>query len=187
MDSCFFQDLLSDTGIAQALAELEEKGFCCIGPAVVPRAKSASCCEARNNSVLPSYANYCASAPHRFHRIVFDSEAQREFRELERSWLPLVHGFFRNGAQLSLHQNSNEYNSINFSNERNAADWGCDDDNKTFRGNSFYRSECQLIHTAAGAAAQFFHQDNRRRGLTVIVPLVDIYPALGPTQVSISY
>ncbi len=26
-------------------------------------------------------------------------------------------------------------------------------------------------------------QDNRRRGLTVVVPLMDIDPALGPTQV----
>ena len=47
----------------------------------------------------------------------------------------------------------------------------------------FYRSELQVLNAAPGAEAQFFHQDNRRRGLTVMVPLVTATPDMGPTQV----
>ncbi len=47
---------------------------------------------------------------------------------------------------------------------------------------AFYRSQLQLVNAAPGAEAQFFHQDNSSRGLTVVVPLVQQTLELGPTQ-----
>jgi len=52
-----------------------------------------------------------------------------------------------------------------------------------FGEGDFFRSELQVLNAAPGAEAQFFHQDNRRRGLTVVVPLVAATRAMGPTQV----
>jgi hypothetical protein len=47
---------------------------------------------------------------------------------------------------------------------------------------AFYRSELQVVSSQPGAAAQMWHQDNYSRGLTVVVPLLDQTPELGPTQ-----
>jgi hypothetical protein len=50
------------------------------------------------------------------------------------------------------------------------------------RDSAFYRSELQVVSSQPGAAAQMWHQDNSSRGLTVVVPLLDQTPELGPTQ-----
>jgi hypothetical protein len=47
---------------------------------------------------------------------------------------------------------------------------------------AFYRSELQVVSSQPGAAAQMWHQDNSSRGLTVVVPLLEQTPELGPTQ-----
>jgi len=51
-----------------------------------------------------------------------------------------------------------------------------------YLGAGLPRSDLQLLVSRAGSDNQFFHQDNRRRSLTVTLPLVDFTAALGPTQ-----
>lgn len=45
-----------------------------------------------------------------------------------------------------------------------------------------FRSELQIMTAVPGSASQQWHSDNRTRGLTVIVPLVDFTPSNGATQ-----
>lgn len=45
-----------------------------------------------------------------------------------------------------------------------------------------YRSQTQLLFSEPGSSFQFFHQDNARKGLTLIIPLVDVKYQMGPTQ-----
>jgi hypothetical protein len=162
-------------GVSQALVELESKGFCCIGPSAIPRTHSLACEEARSISFSACGTEYRPSAPRRFHRITFDDSTVKEFHDLEQSWLPLVNAFFekcppslRSEQQFLVESQKETGNDCK--------------SRTTVPRTLFYRSECQLIHTAPGAKAQFFHQDNMRRGLTVVVPLVDMHPSLGPTQ-----
>ena len=49
-------------------------------------------------------------------------------------------------------------------------------------GGEVERTQLQLLVSDSGSADQFFHQDNARRGMTVLVPLVDVPLARGPTQ-----
>ena len=171
--------------VSEAIFELERKGFCCIGPTAIPRATSNACNEARSLPMPLFGKKYRPSAPGRFHRISFDAETSKEFEDLERAWLPVVNNFFTkycpepSPLQLRSKQGIKGADASNLLDEKRNIIGSKSNDGK----GSYYRSECQLMHTAPGAAAQFFHQDNRRRGLTVIVPLVDVYPALGPTQV----
>lgn len=45
-----------------------------------------------------------------------------------------------------------------------------------------YRSELQLMTAVPGSANQMWHKDNRTRGLSILVPLVDFTAANGATQ-----
>lgn len=45
-----------------------------------------------------------------------------------------------------------------------------------------YRSDLQLLVSLPQSKDQFFHQDNRRQGLTVLIPLVEVTLDIGPTQ-----
>jgi len=45
-----------------------------------------------------------------------------------------------------------------------------------------HRSDLQLLVSLPQSKDQFFHQDNRRQGLTVLIPLVDVTLNNGPTQ-----
>mgnify|MGYP006133986545 CR=1 FL=1 len=45
-----------------------------------------------------------------------------------------------------------------------------------------FRSELQIMTAVPGSASQQWHSDNRTRGLSVIVPLVDFTPSNGGTQ-----
>ena len=47
---------------------------------------------------------------------------------------------------------------------------------------SSHRSDLQLLVSLPQSKDQFFHQDNRRQGLTVLIPLVDVTLDNGPTQ-----
>lgn len=46
-----------------------------------------------------------------------------------------------------------------------------------------YRGELQILNAVPGSGHQTWHSDNRSRGLTIIVPLVDFTADNGPTQV----
>lgn len=45
-----------------------------------------------------------------------------------------------------------------------------------------HRSDSQLLFSLPQSKDQFFHQDNRRQGLTVLIPLVNVTLDNGPTQ-----
>mmetsp|Transcript_25143 Transcript_25143/g.49067 ORF Transcript_25143/g.49067 Transcript_25143/m.49067 type:complete len:300 (-) Transcript_25143:166-1065(-) len=45
-----------------------------------------------------------------------------------------------------------------------------------------YRSQLQLLMSEPGSATQLFHQDNKRKGITMIIPLVDVTLDMGPTH-----
>mmetsp|Transcript_112984 Transcript_112984/g.319587 ORF Transcript_112984/g.319587 Transcript_112984/m.319587 type:complete len:494 (-) Transcript_112984:32-1513(-) len=45
-----------------------------------------------------------------------------------------------------------------------------------------FLSECQLLVSDPGAVAQMWHRDNRRPGLTVLLPLTDVDDEVGPTH-----
>jgi len=45
-----------------------------------------------------------------------------------------------------------------------------------------YRSQLQLLVSCPGSVNQFFHQDNARKGVTLIIPLEDVTMEMGPTQ-----
>jgi hypothetical protein len=189
----YLTEVSSSAGISQALRELDVKGFFCIGPSTVPRAISTPCREARSPGFMPCYSQYRPQAPHRFHRTTFDEDTLKELRDLERStWIPLVEAYFAKHPTKPATALGDTINTgdapPSFQLNRDPASIERADENEEIpatKGRVFYRSDLQLIHTAPGAAAQFFHQDNRRRGLTVAVPLVDVYPTLGPTQASL--
>jgi len=44
------------------------------------------------------------------------------------------------------------------------------------------RTDVQLLVSLPGSKDQFFHQDNRRQGLTILIPLVNVIVENGPTQ-----
>jgi len=52
----------------------------------------------------------------------------------------------------------------------------------TIGDNSPHRSDIQLLFSLPQSKDQFFHQDNRRQGLTVLIPLVNVSLDNGPTQ-----
>jgi len=58
-----------------------------------------------------------------------------------------------------------------------------DDDDDEHRAQGIYRSELQMLNAVPGSQSQTWHSDNRSRGLTIIVPLVDFTADNGPTQV----
>ena len=45
-----------------------------------------------------------------------------------------------------------------------------------------YRSEMQILNAVPGSKDQSWHSDNRKRGLSIIVPLVDFTADNGGTQ-----
>ena len=156
---------VSDTDAT--IASLAASGFALIGPhALAPHIVAAcraspSFADAHSSATLA--ARFRQSSAGRHHRTAFDAPSLRAFEALEASWLPLVHAFF-------------------------AAE-GVDNDVGSSTGGialvgarPFYRSELQLLQAQPLALAQFFHQDNARRGLTIVVPLVDIIHELGPTE-----
>ena len=98
-----------------------------------------------------------ASAPGRLHRReeTFDKSDLKVLEQVERRFWPLVLDFFRDGDQ--------------------------DGDEDGALG--IYRSELQVMTALPGSTAQTWHSDNRSRGLTIIVPLVDFTAANGATQV----
>jgi hypothetical protein len=43
-------------------------------------------------------------------------------------------------------------------------------------------SQLQFVHSAEGSSSQIFHVDNTAKSLTILIPLVDITPSNGPTE-----
>lgn len=77
---------------------------------------------------------------------------------IERDIWPLVEGFFREQEEEK------------------------DDTATTDTMSDIFRSELQLMTAVPGSGNQSWHKDNRARGLSIIVPLVDFTAANGGTQ-----
>ena len=58
-----------------------------------------------------------------------------------------------------------------------------DADEETPGMQGIYRSEMQMLNAVPGSANQTWHSDNRKRGLSIIIPLVDFTADNGGTQV----
>jgi len=97
-----------------------------------------------------------ASAPGRLHRReeTFDEGDLKVLDQVEVTFWPLVLAFFQDGDE--------------------------EGDGEGTRG--IYRSELQVMTALPGSAPQTWHSDNRSRGLTIIVPLVNFTAANGATQ-----
>jgi hypothetical protein len=57
-----------------------------------------------------------------------------------------------------------------------------EEESSTTNDSNIYRSELQLMTSVPGSKHQSWHRDNRSRGLSVIVPLVDFSAENGGTQ-----
>ena len=49
-------------------------------------------------------------------------------------------------------------------------------------GRRYYLSQLQLLDSRPGSENQIFHVDNARRGITILIPLVDVGMGNGPTE-----
>lgn len=116
------------------------------------------------------------SAYGRYHRLEnhLGEEDIRVLEQIEQRILPLVHGFFEEEGK------------------KEGSDGGDDNDNaikttsaattNTTIMDGIYRSELQLMTAVPGSNNQSWHKDNRARGLSIIVPLVDFTAENGGTQ-----
>lgn len=119
--------------------------------------------------MLPQDEPWRLSAYGRYHRLEnhLAEEDIRVLEQIEQRILPLVHGFFE--------QEENE-GSV----DDTATETSTTTTNTIMDG--IYRSELQLMTAVPGSLNQSWHKDNRARGLSIIVPLVDFTPENGGTQ-----
>jgi len=96
------------------------------------------------------------SAPGRYHRLEnhLGNADLQVLEKIERQLWPLVEGFFQEQQ----------------------------DGEKSNTGDDIYRSELQLMTAVPGSGNQAWHKDNRARGLSIILPLVDFHAENGGTQ-----
>jgi len=90
----------------------------------------------------------------RFHRTVFDLDSMKILESFEENWKDMVSKYLNN-------KNVDEHNDGT---------------------NRIVLSQLQLLVSAPESVDQFFHQDNARKGLTILIPLEDVAMDMGPTQ-----
>eukprot|EP00986_Skeletonema_menzelii_P004192 scaffold1415_cov152-Skeletonema_menzelii.AAC.4 len=119
-------------------------------------------------NMMPQDEPWRLSAYGRYHCLenhLGDEDIQL-LEQIEQQILPLVQGFFREGG----------------------GDESCNTTSKSTTPTTntimdgIYRSELQLMTAVPGSGNQSWHKDNRARGLSIIVPLVDFTPENGGTQ-----
>eukprot|EP00045_Choanoeca_perplexa_P000020 m.12733 g.12733 ORF g.12733 m.12733 type:complete len:300 (-) comp10016_c0_seq1:8-907(-) len=94
----------------------------------------------------------------RYHRVSFSQPSQDAFRAFEEHIAPLVNQFFDlEGAETST-----------LDNQQLSSELVC--------------SQRQLLVSDVDSACQFYHQDNSKQGLTLLIPMVDVAWQQGPTQ-----
>ena len=91
----------------------------------------------------------------RYHRLAFSQQGQDAFAAFEEEIAPLVNQFFGLDASET-------------SAQRLSSQLIC--------------SQRQLLVSDVDSACQFYHQDNSKKGLTLLVPLIDVDFQHGPTQ-----
>lgn len=118
----------------------------------------------------------------RFHRAKFDDADVMVFTELEQSFMPFVEAFFEREDRAGDRQEHG--GGAMHPVDRSSAAGG---DRVTTasgsRRNRIFRSELQLLNaTPVVSQEQMWHSDNRTRGVTVVVPLVDFSIENGATE-----
>mmetsp|Transcript_14395 Transcript_14395/g.20416 ORF Transcript_14395/g.20416 Transcript_14395/m.20416 type:complete len:337 (-) Transcript_14395:141-1151(-) len=130
-------------------------------------------------NMVPQDEPWRLSAYGRYHRLEnhLGEEDIRVLEQIEQRILPLVQGFFEQegkgqgsvgGGDEGLESTATRTTSTTTTN------------NTIMDG--IYRSELQLMTAVPGSGNQSWHKDNRARGLSIIVPLVDFTPDNGGTQ-----
>ena len=130
--------------------------------------------------MIPQDEPWRLSAYGRYHRLEnhLSKEDLRVLEQIEQQILPLVEGFFSEegggGDDESLEKSRDDAKSTK------SATTSTTTTNTLMDG--IYRSELQLMTAVPGSNNQSWHKDNRARGLSIIIPLVDFTPDNGGTQ-----
>lgn len=116
-------------------------------------------------NMMPADETWRLSAYGRYHRL--ENHLGRAdvdvLERIERQIWPLVEEFFREEEKFGGGDGEGEASSAGIV-------------------DGIYRSELQLMTAVPGSGNQSWHKDNRARGLSIIVPLVDFRPDNGGTQ-----
>lgn len=115
----------------------------------------------------------------RFHRAKFEDADVTVFAELERTFMPFVEAFFEQDHHAGDRQDKS---TLPVRVVRGAHGSGSGIASGSWRDRIF-RSELQLLNaTPVVSQEQMWHSDNRTRGVTVVVPLVDFAIENGATE-----
>lgn len=152
---------------------------------------------------------FIQGTPGRWHRIKFNSQDRAFLDYTESFWMDLVDGFFApphhgnacsnnnnnnnesgaagggNSGEVHLTMNSSiSQQSSSMHLEATVTDGGeaAPPSVPAQQKQQHLRTQMQLLVSVANSESQFFHQDNARRGITVLLPLVDVSTELGPTE-----
>lgn len=152
---------------------------------------------------------FIQGTPGRWHRIKFNSQDRAFLDYTESFWMDLVDGFFAaphhgnacsnnnnnnnesgaaaggNSGEVHLTMNSSiSQQSSSMHLEATVTDGGeaAPPPVPAQQKQQHLRTQMQLLVSVANSESQFFHQDNARRGITVLLPLVDVSTELGPTE-----
>ena len=128
------------------------------------------------SNMMPQDETWRLSAYGRYHCLEnhLGEDDIRLLEQIEQQIYPLVQGFFQ---QQDVDNENNEGGSDKNTTTTNTT---TSTSNKVMDG--IYRSELQLMTAVPGSGNQSWHKDNRARGLSIIVPLVDFTPENGGTQ-----
>lgn len=128
------------------------------------------------SNMMPQDETWRLSAYGRYHCLEnhLGEDDIRLLEQIEQLIYPLVQGFFQ---QQDIDDENNEGGSDKSTTTTNTT---TSTSNKVMDG--IYRSELQLMTAVPGSGNQSWHKDNRARGLSIIVPLVDFTPENGGTQ-----
>jgi hypothetical protein len=126
------------------------------------------------SNMIPQDEPWRLSAYGRYHRLenhLGEVDIQL-LEQIEEQIFPLVEGFFQQDDD----GEKDDAESISIASTAAATV------NKKTTLDGIYRSELQLMTAVPGSTNQSWHKDNRSRGLSIIIPLVDFTPENGGTQ-----
>lgn len=117
------------------------------------------------SNMIPQDEPWRLSAYGRYHRLEnhLGKEDIQLLEQIEQQIFPLVEGFFQQ------EDGENDESSTTSTTAATKLD-------------GIYRSELQLMTAVPGSTNQSWHKDNRSRGLSIIIPLVDFTAENGGTQ-----
>ena len=138
-------------------------------------------------NMIPKDEPWRLSAYGRYHRLEnhLDKEDLRVLEQIEQQILPLVEGFF---CEEGGGDGDGDDDDRSLEKSRDATTTSKSTSTSTTTNNTntimdgIYRSELQLMTAVPGSNNQSWHRDNRARGLSIIIPLVDFTPENGGTQ-----